>query len=62
VKANLDAVLRADTKTRYEAHAIGIGSGFLLHDEARDYEDLPPLPEKPVQSDEFTSTGNEELD
>jgi HK97 family phage portal protein len=61
VKANLDSVLRADTLTRYQAHQIGITSGFETVDEARGYEDLPPLPEKPIQSDEFTSTGNEEL-
>jgi HK97 family phage portal protein len=62
VKANLDSVLRADTLTRYQAHEIGLKNGFLTNDEVRDYEDLPPLPEKPVMSDEFTSTGDEELD
>jgi HK97 family phage portal protein len=60
VKANLDAVLRADTLTRYQAHAIGIDKGFLLQDEAREYEDLPPLPEKPPQLDAFTSTPSNE--
>lgn len=43
VKANLDARLRADTKTRYEAHKIGIDAGFLKKNEAREYEDLPPI-------------------
>lgn len=43
-KANLDARLRADTKTRYEAHQIGINAGFLLKSEARALEDLPPVP------------------
>ncbi|MGE0359011.1 MAG: phage portal protein [Burkholderiales bacterium] len=43
VKANLDAVLRADTLTRYQAHEIGIRAGFLLDDEARAYENRPPL-------------------
>ncbi|MEU7817067.1 phage portal protein [Pseudonocardia sp. NPDC049154] len=42
-KANLDAILRADTKTRYEAHEIGIRAGFLTDDEARALEDRPPL-------------------
>lgn len=42
-KANLDAQLRADTKTRYEAHQIGITAGFLTDDEVRALEDLPPL-------------------
>lgn len=38
-----DVYLRADTKTRYETHKIGIDAGFLLDDEARELEDLPPL-------------------
>lgn len=42
-KANLDALLRADTKTRYEAHSLGITAGFLTPDEARGLEDRPPL-------------------
>lgn len=42
-KANLDAVLRADTLTRYQAHAIGISSGFLTDDEVRGLENRPPL-------------------
>lgn len=42
-RANVDAVLRADTLTRYQAHAIGIASGFLLDDEAREMEHRLPL-------------------
>lgn len=42
---NPDGIVRVDLKTRYEAHAIGIASGFLLKNEARDLEDRPPLPE-----------------
>jgi len=56
-KANLDARLRADTKTRYEAHKIGIDAGFLLKNEARALEDLPPIdglddppPPPPIQA------------
>jgi HK97 family phage portal protein len=55
VKANLDALLRADTKTRYEAHKLGIDSRFLRPSEARKLEDLPPVegiddePEPPQQ-------------
>jgi HK97 family phage portal protein len=41
IKIALDALLRGDTITRYNAHKIGIDSGFLLRDEAREYEDLP---------------------
>jgi len=43
VKANLDALLRADTTVRYQAHQIGIQSGFLLRSEVREMEDLPPV-------------------
>lgn len=43
VKANVDHLLRADTKTRYEAHAIAISSGFRTRDEVRELEELPPL-------------------
>jgi HK97 family phage portal protein len=43
VKFNLDALLRGTTKERYEAHAIGLASGFLTIDEVRALEDLPPL-------------------
>ena len=50
-RANMDAMLRPDTLTRYEAHKIGIEAGFLTVDEARDMEHRPPLPDKPAQSD-----------
>jgi HK97 family phage portal protein len=43
VKLNLDALLRASLKDRYEAAAIGIRSKFLLPNEVRSLEDLPPL-------------------
>lgn len=43
VKGNTDHLLRADTKTRYEAHAIAISSGFRTRDEVRELEELPPL-------------------
>lgn len=41
---NLDAHVRTDLKTRYEAHEIGIRAGFLSPDEAREYEHRPPIP------------------
>lgn len=44
VKLNMDALLRAGTKERYDAHAVGLDSGFLTADEVRRMEDLPPLP------------------
>lgn len=55
-RANLDAVLRADTLTRYQAHQIGITSGFLTVDEARELEHRPPLPEKPVEPDAYVGS------
>lgn len=45
VKFNADAVLRADTKTRYEAHHIAITDGWMSRDEVRAIEDLPALPD-----------------
>lgn len=46
VRFNADALMRSDTKTRYEAHAVAIESGFLTVNEVRAIEGLPPLPEK----------------
>lgn len=40
---NLDAVLRPDTKTRYEAHEIAARTGFLTINEIRQLEGLAPL-------------------
>jgi HK97 family phage portal protein len=34
---------RADTKTRYDAYAVAISSGFLTPDDVRVLEDMPPL-------------------
>lgn len=44
IKLNLDALLRASLKDRYEAGAIGIQNRFLLPNEQRSFEDMPPLP------------------
>lgn len=46
VKANLDARVRADLKTRYEAHKVALESGFKTVDEVRELEELPPLGER----------------
>lgn len=43
VKGNVDHLLRADTKGRYEAHAIGIAAGFITRDEVRELEERPAL-------------------
>jgi hypothetical protein len=56
-RANLDAVLRADTLTRYQAHSIALGGKpFLTEDEVRDYEHRGPMPEKPAEPDLFAAT------
>lgn len=44
-KFNYDSLLRTDTKSRYEAHAIAIGSGFLTIDEVRAMEQRDPVDE-----------------
>lgn len=43
VKFNLDALLRSDTLTRYQAHAIGRSAGFMTVNEIRALENLPPI-------------------
>ena len=43
VKFNIDATIRADTKTRAETHEIGLRTGTLTLDEARRLEDRKPL-------------------
>lgn len=45
---NLDALLRADTLERYQAHQIGLDAGFLTQDEVREIENLPPLEQPPA--------------
>ncbi len=44
MKFNVDALKRADQKTRYEGYQIGIRAKFLTPNEVRALEDLPPLP------------------
>lgn len=43
VRHQLDGLLRADLKTRYEAHNTGILSAFLTINEARSHENLPAV-------------------
>lgn len=49
VKAQLDAILRADTLTRYQAYRIALdpAAPWLTVDEVREQEDRPPMPEPP---------------
>lgn len=42
VEFNVDAILRSDLKTRYEAYRIGVQGGFLTPNEPRAKENLPP--------------------
>ncbi len=44
-KFNAGGFARATLLDRYQAHKVGIEAGFLTVNEARAYEDLPPLPE-----------------
>ena len=64
-KMNVDALLRPDTKSRYEAHKIALDAGFLTLDEVRELENREPLDEttseEPVPA-EVVSTHEEESD
>ncbi|MGL5909412.1 MAG: phage portal protein, partial [Phycicoccus sp.] len=65
VRGNVDARLRPDTKTRYEAHQLGIAAGWLLRSEVRELEDLPPVqgiddPPEPPASDVEDDTAFDE--
>lgn len=53
-KTNVDAILRTDAKTRYEAHRIAIQSGFLTPNEVREREELSPID----GADELLINGN----
>ena len=38
---NVDAMLRSDTKSRYDAYSVGISAGFIKISEVREKENLP---------------------
>lgn len=44
IKFNVNAILRADPKTRYEGYQKAIQSGFMTPNEVRALEELEPLP------------------
>jgi HK97 family phage portal protein len=44
VKFELDGLMRGNMKARYDAYSVGLQQGILCVDEARGFEDLPPLP------------------
>jgi len=50
-KFNIEAILRADTTTRYAAHASALAAGWMTKNEVRTIEDLPEIPEfdKPAE-------------
>lgn len=45
VRFNVDALLRSDTKARYESHAIAVRTGWRSINEIRALEDERPIPE-----------------
>lgn len=45
VKFNVDAMIRVDLMTRYQAHQTALNDGWRNRDEVRALEDLPPLPD-----------------
>jgi HK97 family phage portal protein len=62
-KMNVDALLRPDTKTRYETHKIALDSGFLTVDEVREFENRQPITETDTVENfpaEVASTPEEE--
>jgi HK97 family phage portal protein len=52
VKFNADAMIRADTLTRYQAHNLALAGNWKVINDIRALEDLPPVPwgDKPVSS------------
>jgi HK97 family phage portal protein len=57
-RANLDAILRSDTLTRYQAYALALkDEPWLLVDEVRGREHLEPMPQKPAMDDAYTEDG-----
>jgi HK97 family phage portal protein len=59
VKLNLDALLRASLKDRYEAYAVGIENHFQTINEVRALEDLSPVPwgDEPFVPEKITESG-----
>jgi len=66
-KFNYDALLRTDTLSRYQAHAVGISSGFLTVNEVREMENrdpITPVDTEPIDTEEpdYAELGEEEDD
>lgn len=43
VRFNVEVLLRTDTKSRFDAHAVALSNKFMTVDEVRVIENLPPL-------------------
>lgn len=50
-KFELDAFLRGDTASRYNAYASAISAGWLTRNEVRQWEGLEPLPESEINNE-----------
>lgn len=50
-KFNIEALLRADTKSRYEAHEVALRAGWLTKDEVRKIEGRKPLPKSEQEAE-----------
>lgn len=61
VAPNLDAFLRGDPKLRYEVYEIGIRAGWLVDDEVRTAEDMPPLTDQQRKRLNPTALGEPEV-
>jgi len=66
-KFNYDALLRTDTLSRYQAHAVGISSGFLTVNEVREMENrdpITPVDTQPIDTEEpdYAELGEEDDD
>jgi len=44
VRFSVDAIVRADLKSRWEVYSVALDKGVFNRDEVRAFEDLPPLP------------------
>lgn len=58
---SFDAMLRADTLTRYQAHQIALQSGFLTVDEVRHIENLPSLDDTATIDEQAQAPADEQL-
>lgn len=58
---DLDALLRANRRERYESYELAIRSGWMTVNEVRELEGLPPMPE-PRQPPQLTIVGNDNDD